>query len=167
MTQATRTWQTIMVQGDGIPKEGEAFEAMSPGHLVEWFKDTTDSNREKLRKHATAGGNGAPFLVAMENEEAGETIDDAYAAGENVKVRALQGGEEVYLRLKDGESVEYGDKVESAGDGTVQKHTADSWDSNDSGTVYPNQIVGTVRQIVDRSSSSGGDTSAFVLVEAA
>lgn len=164
MAISTRTYQRIMVVGDGVPKEGKAYEALSPGHLVEWYNDETV---EKLRKHATAGGNGAPFIVAMEDEEQGKTIDDAYAADANVKVRVLQGGEEVYLRLKDGESVVYGDKVESAGDGTVQKHVTVLGDSSAPVTVYLNSIVGTVRQIIDRTDSSGGDTSAFVLVEAA
>ena len=164
MTISTRTYQNIMVSGDGVPVEGKVYAALYPGHLVEWYNDSTV---EKLRKHATEGGTGAPFIVAIEDEEQGKTIDDVYAVDNNMKARALQGGEEVYLRLKDGESVVYGDKVESAGDGTVQKHTAVLGDSSAPVTIYFNSIVGTVRQIIDRTDSSGGDTSAFVLVQAA
>lgn len=164
MSISTRTYKVVMVSGDGIPVEGKAYQALSPGHLVEWYNH---SSVEKLRRHATAGGTGGPFLVAIEDEEQGKTIDDAYTSGSNVKARALQGGEEIYIRLKDGESVVYGDKVESAGDGTVQKHSAVLGDSSAPVTVYFNCIVGTVRGIVDRTDSSGGDTSAFVLVQAA
>jgi hypothetical protein len=94
-------------------------------------------------------------IVAIENALEGEEIDDDYAASDVVRFRYLRPGDVAYMLLKDGENVAIGDKLESAGDGDLQKHTADS-----AGAVeYPEAIVGEARDALDLSDSSGADPS--------
>lgn len=105
--------KTITIKGDFILKEGEASEAITPGHLVE-FGGAAD-----LRKHATIGGQ-ARKAFAVENDLIGKGIDDAYAAADSVKYVVPVPGAEVYALLLTGESCSKGDFLESAGNGTLQ-----------------------------------------------
>jgi len=157
------SFNTIMVMGDGVPKEGKAYAAFTPGHLLEHYRDGTTG---KLRAHSTAGGNVTPRMVAVEDEEQGRPISTAYTAGENAKYRVFQPGDEALLILKEGETIVIGDKLESAGNGEVQKYVIDV-DSNDDGVnIYPENIVGVSAYDLDLSDSSGADpASRRLLVE--
>ena len=126
------TNKTILLKGDPLRKEREAGGAITPGDLIKVGSDG------KVVVHATAGGN-AQRAFAIENDLAGEEIGDAYASGERVQYLVCRRGDEVMARLKASENVVVGDFLESAGDGTLQKHVVES-----SGAIYVEQIVGMV-----------------------
>ena len=125
---------------------------IKPGMFLEMASATT------VQAHSTAGGNILP-MVALEDELQGKGIDDNYDASTKVQCWIPGRGDIVYALLKDGETVTAGDFVESAGDGYVQKHTADSAGSDSDLTVYSNQIIGQAIEAVDMSGSSGEDPS--------
>lgn len=140
-----------------VQEEKVALAAITPGMLLEL------TTADKVKAHATAGGNVAPRMFALEDELQGNGIDDAYAADDQVQVWIPQAGDQVYAILADGENVSIGDLVESNGAGYLQKHVADveSFESNEAGelTVYPEQIVGEAVEALDLSDSSGGESS--------
>lgn len=136
--------------------------AIKPGYLLEMASATT------VQAHSTAGGNVLP-MFALEDELQGDGITDDYSASAKINVWIPVRGDVVYARLSDGASstginvVSAGDFVESAGDGTLQKHVADVTDS-DGETVYGNQIVGVALESVDMTDSSAADPSGFFKV---
>ena len=138
------TNNTIRLLSDSYLKEAEAAAAITPGHVLERV------STGKVQKHSSAGGNAAPRLVAVEDDLQGNDLTDDYASGDRARFIACRPGDEMLLILKDGESVVIGDKLESAGNGEVQKHTADS-----AGVVeYPEAIVGIALEAVDASDSA-------------
>jgi len=101
-----------------IQDEKIAGGAITPGHLVK--RTSTDT----VVVHATALGN-AQRLFALEDENQGRGIGDAYAATGNythVKLWLAVPGEVVNAFAKDALAI--GDYVESGGDGTLQKFTS-------------------------------------------
>lgn len=136
-----------------IEMERVANAAITPGMLVELM------STNKVRKHATAGGNITPAMFALEDELQGRTIDTDYAAAELVKLGIFRPGDVVYAILADGQSVAVGDPLESAGNGYLQKHVTDAADSDDAISVLPKQIVAIAMEAVDTSDSSGGESS--------
>lgn len=106
------TPKTIILKGYGERKEGVAAAASEilPGMQTEGFAEVAEAT----------GGARAAF--AVENDLVGGSIDDAYAAGDTVQYVVALPGAEVYAWLSDEETVEAGDALESAGDGTLQEH---------------------------------------------
>jgi hypothetical protein len=140
-----------------IIEEWIANAAITPGHLVEVINS---SGSPKVRVHATAGGNAIP-MFALEDELQGNGIDTAYAATAPVQVWVAGRGDEVYALLANGQTVVVGDFLESAGDGTLQKHATDSAGV---GTLSL-QIVAIALENVDMSDSSGADPSGRIRVK--
>lgn len=130
---------------------------ITPGHLVQITSGSL------VQKHADAAKNVFP-LFAVEDELQGKSIDDAYAASTPVQVWVPGRGDIVYALLKNGENVVIGDFLESAGDGTLQKHVPDVDNSTDIGTIYSAAIVGVALEAVDMSGSSGADPSGRIQV---
>lgn len=93
-----------------------ASEAIKPGHLVDRFNN---GGIIRWRKHATAGGN-VGRLVATEQSMLNLGTDDAYAAGDLVEVSAGRGGAAFWMRIASGQNIAAGNKLESAGDGTLR-----------------------------------------------
>lgn len=140
---------TIVVKSyNNVRLEKVAAAAITPGHLVEL------TSAGKVQKHSSAAGNVLP-MFAMEDYLQGKLISEDYAAAAPVQVAIPQRGDVIQARLADGESVVIGDQVESAGDGTLQKHVADS--STDIDGAYP--LVGIALEALDFSGSSGEDPS--------
>jgi len=133
-----------------IVEELEANAAITPGHLVERM------STGKVRVHANAGQNAVP-MFALEDELQGNGIDDDYAAADQVQCWIPNRGDIVNAILKNGETIVIGDFLESAGDGTLQKHAADVDSSNDITSIYPLQIVGQAVAALDLSDSSAVD----------
>ena len=79
----------------------------------------------KVRVHATEGGAVVP-MFALEDELQGKKISEAYAADAPVQIWIPNRGEQVYALIANGETIAIGDKLESAGDGTLQKMVSDS-----------------------------------------
>lgn len=134
-----------------VIEEYEANAAITPGHLIEVM------STGKVRKHATASGNCLP-MFALEDELQGKGIDEDYAAADQVQCWIPGRGDMVYALLKDGQSVVIGDFLESAGDGTVQKHVVDSTGDY----LFP--IIGMAMEAVDMSDSSTVDPSGRVIM---
>ena len=140
-----------------IIEEWIANAAITPGHLVEVINS---SGSPKVRVHATPGGNAIP-MFALEDEMQGNGIDTAYAADAPVQVWIAGRGDEVNALLANGQTVVVGDFLESAGDGTLQKHATDSAGV---GTLSL-QIVAIALENVDMSDSSGADPSGRIKVK--
>lgn len=146
--------KTIVLKGKGIRNEAVANAAITPGHLVELM------STGKIRVHATAGGN-AEKAFAVEDDLQGKTIADAYAANAVAQYEVFGPGCEVNALIANGQNIAIGTKLESAGDGTLQAHTADVDLNNSSAnfTVYTNQIVAVAMEACDMSGSSAVDPS--------
>jgi hypothetical protein len=136
----------IIKKYSDVIEEFVASAAITPGHLVELYPTTAG----EIRVHSTPGGNALP-MFALENEMEGQGIGDAYAHEDPVQVWVPGRGDIVNALLKDGEHVEIGDFLESAGDGTLQEHATDSAGV---GTLSC-QIVGVATEHVDLSDSVG------------
>jgi len=108
----------IILKGNGIRKERIANAAITPGMLVELM------STNKVRKHASAGAY-AQSAYAVENEVVGDDIDVDYAAADNVLYNVMERGAEINaLVAAAAAALVIGDKLESAGDGTLRKLTA-------------------------------------------
>lgn len=109
--------RVIMLRGEAIQnEEGVAGEAgIIPGMLVQGV--TT------ILKHATAGGS-ARRTFAMERDEAGRDIDEAYEVDSVVKVGSFFPGQRVNTIIASGQNIAEGAALESAGDGTVKVFAA-------------------------------------------
>lgn len=93
-----------------------ASETITPGHLVERFNN---SGVIRFRKHATAGGaNGR--LVATEQSMLNRGVDATYAVGELMEVSQGSGGTTFWMFIASGQNIAAGNKLESAGDGTLR-----------------------------------------------
>ena len=146
--------KTIVLKGRGIRNEAVANAAITPGHLVELM------STGKIRVHATPGGNAAA-LFAVEDDLQGKTIDQAYDASAIAQYDAVYPGCEVNALIQDGQNVAIGSFLESAGDGTLQVHTADVDANNSSAnfTVNTNQIIAVAMEACNMSGSTDADPS--------
>jgi hypothetical protein len=93
-----------------------ASEAITPGHLVERFNA---SGVIRYRKHATAGGDTVR-AVATEQSMLNLGVDNAYAAGDLMEVSELGPGGYVWMIIASGQNIAAGQKLESAGNGTLR-----------------------------------------------
>jgi len=135
---------TIILKGHGIRKERIANATITPGHLVEVI------STGKLQPHGTAGGN-AQKAFAVEDDLQGKTITNDYAANDRVQYNVMERGSEVYAVLATNQTIDIGDPLESAGDGTLQKHVP----ANSAGVVEAvNSIVGYALEAVTTTSST-------------
>lgn len=135
--------------------ERKAAEALYPGYLIEL------NSNDKVQAHANAG-QSVLSMFAIENALEGEEISTEINSDDWVRCWTPIRGDEVNAVLADGEDVSIGDKLESAGDGTLQKFTADTINSSvvDT-TVYSNQVVGIALEAKNLS-SSGNESSGNV-----
>ena len=128
-----------------VQKEYDAKAAgILPGHLVEIASDG------KVQVHANAGQNAARRF-AIEDDLQGNEIGDAYTISNKVLTRTFMPGDEVLAIVPVGQTIVIGDFLESAGDGTLQKHTADS-----AGAVeFPEAVVATALEAKTTTSATG------------
>lgn len=115
---------TIVLKGDlgRRHEEGVALGTIKPGMLIEMVAAGT------YQAHSTAGstiGNRKRTLVAKEDSLQGRTIDDNYTAGEVVFIHHCSPTDKLQLIVAAGAAaIVKGDRLTSAGDGTVKKATA-------------------------------------------
>ncbi len=115
--------RVIKLLGEPIQNEDDkAAEVIVPGMLVAW------NGSGNLIKHADVAAAAAGVRIActfaMEREEAGADIDDAYAINDTVKVGHFGPGTRVNaLVATAAPAIVKGDLLESAGNGTVRKRT--------------------------------------------
>jgi hypothetical protein len=93
-----------------------ASETLTPGQLLERFNN---AGIIRWRKHATAGG-GGPQAVALDQSELNKSVDDTYAANDLVEVGVLSPGGTAWMLIASGQNITAGQKLESAGDGTLR-----------------------------------------------
>jgi hypothetical protein len=132
---------------------------ITPGMVVEY------TSAGKVQAHSSAGQNVIP-MIATEDELQGNDIDDDYSADDQVFCWIPQRGAQALLIVNNGEDISKGDLLESAGNGKVQKYTADveTDSASDVLTVYPKQIIGEALEAVDMSGSSAADPSGRIKV---
>jgi hypothetical protein len=144
----------ILEAEDYIYEENVANGAITPGFLLEFSSG-------KVQAHSAAGQN-AMKMFAIEDSLQGNTVDDDYAADDQVRCGIFKTGHKVLGILKDGENVAEGDPLESAGDGTLQKHTpdvhTDSSGALTSQTIYSNNIVGFAAEALNLEGSSATES---------
>lgn len=129
--------------------EGDASEAITPGHLVE------RGGSDDFQKHNTAGGT-AQKMFAINDYEFGEDISTDLTSGENMKVWIPRRGDVVYAFVTgDFSSISKGDFLVSHGDGTLEPESADS------GGVSAEAIVG---QALEAVTTNGNDSRVQVEV---
>ena len=126
-----------------VIEEFVAAGTITPGMLVEL--DTTG----KVKAHSDEDGNVLP-MFALEDELQGKGIDDAYAVSAQIQCWIPGRGDMVYALLEDGEDVEVGEFLESAGNGKLQVLTT-------------GQPIGVAVENVDDSGSSGADTGRIIV----
>jgi len=131
-----------------IIDEEKAGGVITPGMLVVLGSANT------VIAHAAAGGNVAPKF-ALEDNLQGKGVDDNYASGDMVQSWTPTRGDRVYALLKaSSTAVAIGDFLESAGNGTLQKHVADEVSSAGALTSNTNQIVAIAKEAVTPGTSS-------------
>jgi hypothetical protein len=97
-----------------------ASEAITPGHLVDRFNS---AGVIRWRKHATASIAVAPAF-ATEHSMANKGVDDAYGIGDLVEVSVGEPGAAFWAFIASGQNIVAGNKLESAGDGTLKIFSA-------------------------------------------
>ena len=90
--------------------------AITPGHLVE---RVNTGGVWQWQKHATAGG-ACARSVATEQSMNNKGVGDDYAAGDLVEVSEGAGGTNFWMFIASGQNIVFGQKLESAGDGTLR-----------------------------------------------
>ena len=141
----------IEIKGQFLAEEALAAGAIKPGHLLQ-----LDSNL-KVVVHATEGGY-AERAFAKEDALQGKTTADAYASGDQVFYSLAVPGSVVNAMIKAGQNIAKGDKLISAGDGTLKEDTAIT-----SGTTLK-QIIAYAVETKDLSASGAVNTLAAVRV---
>jgi len=94
-----------------VNEDGAASEAITPGMLVQGVST--------ISKQSNAGTDCARTF-ALEREEMGKGIDDAYAVGDQVKVGTFAPGDRVYALIASGQNITAGQYLEAAADGTLR-----------------------------------------------
>lgn len=108
----------VILGGDPIIKEEHvATEAMTPGHLLARASTTT------ISKNAVASADIA-LLFAMEREEMGKGITDAYAIGDVVKVAVCYPGCRVYAFIPSGQNISACGYLEADATGCLKAYSA-------------------------------------------
>lgn len=136
----------IVLKGTSKRYEGIANAAITPGDLVEVM------STGKLRRHATGSGPAAKAF-AIYNYHVGKDLTQDYAANEWLQYDEVSSGSEVNCNVAiSAPAIVIGDKLESAGDGTVRKHVALS--GAFSGDPSAVALIGTAMEAVDNSAGA-------------
>jgi hypothetical protein len=108
---------TVFLGGDRTQvNDLAASAAITPGHLIERFNN---AGVIRWRKHATAGGANAA-AVATDQAMMNKSVDDDYAANDLVEASILHKGATAWMFIASGQNITAGQKLESAGDGTLR-----------------------------------------------
>jgi len=139
-------FKTINTKGDPVIGERKASAAITPGFLLELV------STDKVQKHATAGGS-AYAMFALEDENQGKEISDAYTTDNVCLFGMFRVGDEVNALLANGENASIGSKLESNGDGYLRVVDSDV----SVGDIGVQSIVCMALVALDMSGSSGVD----------
>jgi hypothetical protein len=143
--------KTITVKGNPVVEEYTVNAALYPGMLCELM------STGNVRAHASAGET-AERMFALEDENQGNEIGDAYTASNKGQFGIFRPGDQVYARLANGETAVIGSKLESNGDGYLRVFVEDS----SALTVQVQCIVCVALEAVDMSGSSAADPTGLI-----
>lgn len=135
-----------------VQHEALANEAITPGHIVQML------STGKIQKNDLVGER-VPVRVAIEDSNQGNDKDDNWASGSQVQYRFFRPGDEVLVRLANGQSVAIGDRLEAAAGGEVRKSTTGSSGGSDS-----TDAILEAQAALDFSGSSGVDPASNLLL---
>jgi len=144
------TPRTIIAVSTGVRREAEAAGVITPGDLVSL--DTTG----KAVRHATASAKATPQF-AIENEIFGNGVYNdgvlqSYAVGDRVLTEVMHPGNEVYGTLAaSAAAIVINDPLESAGDGTLRKASAET-------------AAGVIARAAEAVDNSGGGSKVHIRV---
>ncbi len=143
--------KTVILRGDpNVNDEFTAVAAITPGDLCELVTTT-------VQLHSTAAANAAR-IFALERDEIGKDLDDAYAASDQVKLGFFSPGDEVNAFVKAAAAaVVVGDFLESEGDGTVRKLVTDAATDD----AQRASVIAVATEAVD---NSGGGSKARIRI---
>jgi len=148
---------TISLKGLGTRKEAAADVAVTPGYLLEF-------GATGVQPHSSAGTDAAAAF-AVENDIAGKGIDDDYAIADQVLYSVFTPGDEVYgLVAAAAAAIVKGDFLESAGDGTLRKHTAQAVVEGGAAT-YTISSKAIVARAIEAVDNSAGAAEARIQIE--
>lgn len=134
----------VKLSGDGTLDTRKAAGTISPGDLIEV---NSDGN---VVRHSTAAGN-ALKAFAIENTAFNKNLSDDYSTNDQVKViYAWTGCKVSALVAASATSIDEGDYLESAGDGTLRKLSTDAATDD----TQRASVVAVAEEAVDNSSGS-------------
>lgn len=151
---AASTPSTIILKNQQLVGYLEATAAgtITPGHLVMYGSAGT------VTVHNTAGGSSPGGMFAVEDDAQGRAIADTYDSTtyKNVRIAVCGRGVEVYAILAASQTIVIADALESAGDGTLRKHVAQTSIAATSPAVAARsgQIVGRAIEAVTTTGST-------------
>lgn len=106
----------VLLRGDPIiNEERAATEAILPGHLIMHASATTCSKN-------TANAANVARAFALEREELGKTLTDAYASGDTVKEAVCYPGCRVYALIPSGQNISVEEYLEADNAGRLVTH---------------------------------------------
>jgi len=120
MSITKQTPNTIWLGGPGQDvNDLAASEAITPGHLVEKFNN---SGVWRLRKHTLTSKEGNQY--ATEQSMLNKDVDDNYAANDLVETVVGSAGASIWAWIASGQTIVFGNALESAGDGTLKVYSS-------------------------------------------
>ncbi len=143
----------IHLGGAFVHEEALASGTIQPGMLVE----LTTASTSTVRAHATEGGT-AERMFAVEDALQGKAISDNYANGDLVMLCLALPGTSIFAIIKAGEKISKGEKLVSAGDGTLISESSVA-----SGTEVA-QVIAVAKEALDLSASGAVNTRLAVRV---
>lgn len=96
-----------------------ASEAITPGMLVEKFNN---AGVWRVKKHSLTSAAGSQY--ATEQSMLNKDVDDAYAANDLVETSIGAPGSTFWALIASGQTIVFGNALESAGDGTLKVFSA-------------------------------------------
>ncbi len=139
----------ILLKGDPLRKEYGAALEVTPGMLLSAESITPGGDINAVIPHPAAGEN-AYALFALEKALDGGDITDVYDPDERVQCVHARPGDEVLALLANGQNVQRGAFLESAGDGQLRAHTPAS-----AALDFLNAIVAYADEDLDLSGAAG------------
>lgn len=137
---------------NGRLSEEIAAGAITPGHLLQM-----SAGADTVIVHGTEGGY-AERMFALEDALQGNTIATAYTSGDRVTLFHAVPGDVVYAFIKAGENIAIGDKLISAGDGTLIEN------GSEASATTVNQVVANAIEANDLSQSGDVTTRSAVRI---
>lgn len=114
---------TVFLGGDRTQiGDMAAKEAITPGHLVERV-NTAGVWRWQKNTNTTAA-KASEAAVATDQAMLNKGVDDDYVIGDLMEVSILHKGASAWMFIASGQNIAYGDKLESAGNGTLRAYSS-------------------------------------------